>query len=131
VTSLPSGVEDDPTRRFGAALPETIRRRVLPTQKLVADIAAAVRKGWAVEQLAAEASRDIRPNDPNPGALVTFRVQRAAEIGPPAPSGPARFSQPIPPCGSCDGSPGRWMETLDGDRVIHCPNCWTRPTGGA
>lgn len=131
MTSLHSGVEDDPTRRFGALLPERLRYRVTPTQKLVADIAAAVRKGWTVEDLVAEATRNIPPSDLNPGSLVTYRVGQCAKLPPREAPGPVRFAQPMPPCGHCDGSPGRWMETLDGDRVIHCPNCWTRPTGGA
>lgn len=90
---------------------------------LVANLHTALGRNWTLDELIAEAQRDIPLNHVAPGRLVAYRIAKASETDPPG--GPRVKRAALPePCGECDGSPGRWMETLDGDRVIHCPNCW-------
>lgn len=125
MTSLPSGVEDDPTREFAAGIPAWFRLDL--TQRLIANIAKAIENGWKMDDLILEATRNIPRSHANPGALVTYRVCRAVEHGPKQPDGPAMFIQPKPWCGDCDAPGTRWIETVDG-RLMRCPRCYTKPT---
>jgi len=79
-------------------------RRLLPpnarphdTQRITADLARALERGWTVAQLARECSRDLA-STANAPAVVAWRIHQAADREPP--TAPAKVRQPL--CGRCE-----------------------------
>lgn len=98
------------------ALPPAVRRHIHRTYTVIAAVSAAVANGWEPAALARQCSRDLGTAG-NIGGVVLKRLQKAAEVGPPA---GARFDRHTrPQCGLC--GPNRWLEDPEtGAPVARC-----------
>ena len=136
---------------FSGALPRTHRIMLRRTDTTQRDLARALTLGWSLPTLAGYCTDGITAAK-DAGAVMAARLKDASVS--PAPAGgqsagsvagrrrspptgaeaiPAHlaergWSQPVLPCGCCDGSEARWLE-LDDGTLRHCPDCWTAPPG--
>ena len=87
----------DPVRAFRDAIPPHLRAHLHDTQRIAALVRKAADRGWTVDALTREATRDLA-GTVNPGGVITSRLDHCAEHDPPVKPAKRRPEW----CGSCD-----------------------------
>ena len=125
-TDMPAGLDSgDAWSRFVGQLPHWLALQVNRTDAAHDALLMAMAKGWPLERIARECSRDM-DDALNVGAVVTARLRALCRQFPTPEQPVARGHQPLAWCGQCDDPRTRWVERPDG-KLVRCPVCWTQP----
>jgi hypothetical protein len=108
----------DPVKAFRDAVPTHLRAPLHDTQRIAALVTKAIARGWTIDALTREATRDLS-GVVIPGGVITSRLDHCAEHDPPV-KPPARRPEW---CGQCDPTTRHVLDENRLPAAARCTNC--------